>query len=142
MNTRHAELRAQQRGIPPLVDELLDRYGTEQHDGHGAVVLYFDRTSIRTMERELGHRPVASLLGQWDVPIKSAVQPTALPSLWGNATSGFIDHNNLLYLEAARLIIGTVVIPFESHHGRQSFRVRPGPRRFIPIHPKLGPGPQ
>lgn len=28
MNTQHAELRAQQRGIPPLMDDLLDRYGT------------------------------------------------------------------------------------------------------------------
>ena len=65
MNTRHAQTRAQQRGIPPLVDELLDRYGREQHDGHGAVILYFDHTSVRTMERELGHRPVAKLLGEW-----------------------------------------------------------------------------
>ena len=31
MNTQHAEIRAQQRGIPPLVDELLDRYGHEHH---------------------------------------------------------------------------------------------------------------
>ena len=35
MNTRHATTRAQQRGLPPLVDQLLDRYGEEQHDGHG-----------------------------------------------------------------------------------------------------------
>ena len=38
MNSRHAATRAQQRGIPPLVDQLLDLYGQEEHDGHGAVV--------------------------------------------------------------------------------------------------------
>ena len=64
MNTRHAEIRAQQRGIPPLVDELLDRYGHEQHDGHGAVILFLDKQSIRSMERDLGRRPVARL-AEW-----------------------------------------------------------------------------
>jgi hypothetical protein len=64
MNTQHAEIRAQQRGIPPLVDELLDRYGHEHHDGHGAVVLFLDKQSIRAMERDLGRRPVARL-AEW-----------------------------------------------------------------------------
>jgi hypothetical protein len=64
MNTQHADIRAQQRGIPPLMDELLDRYGHEQHDGHGAVILYLDKRSIRLMERDLGRRPVARL-AEW-----------------------------------------------------------------------------
>lgn len=64
MNTQHAVTRAQQRGIPPLVDELLDRYGQEQHDGRGAVVLYLDKRSIRLMERDFGRRPVARL-AEW-----------------------------------------------------------------------------
>ena len=38
MNTRHAEFRAQQRGIPPIIDQLLDLYGHEEHDGHGGVI--------------------------------------------------------------------------------------------------------
>lgn len=67
MNTQHAELRAQQRGIPPLMDELLDRYGHEQHDGHGAVILFLDKQSIRSMERDLGRRPVARLAEWLDV---------------------------------------------------------------------------
>jgi hypothetical protein len=33
----HTTVRAQQRGIPPLIDQLLEAYGQEQHDGHGAV---------------------------------------------------------------------------------------------------------
>lgn len=67
MNTQHAEIRAQQRGIPPLMDELLDRYGHEQHDGHGAVILFLDKQSIRSMERDLGRRPVAHLAEWLDV---------------------------------------------------------------------------
>lgn len=64
MNSKHANTRAQQRGIPPLLDELLDRYGQEQHDGHGAVVLYLSKSSIRQMERDFGRRPVARL-SEW-----------------------------------------------------------------------------
>jgi hypothetical protein len=63
VNTPHAQARAQ-RGIPPLMDELLDRYGHEQHDGHGAVILYLDKQSIRAMERDWGRRPVARL-AEW-----------------------------------------------------------------------------
>lgn len=49
MNTRHAEMRAQQRGFVPIVSQLLDQYGHEEHDGHGAVILYLDKRSIRCM---------------------------------------------------------------------------------------------
>lgn len=59
MYTKHAQARAQQRGIPPMVDQWLDLYGQEEHDGHGAVILYLDKKSIRNMERDLGRRPVA-----------------------------------------------------------------------------------
>lgn len=64
MNTHHAQIRAQQRGIPPLVSQLLDLYGQEEHDGHGAVILYLNKLSIRNMERDLGRRPVARL-SEW-----------------------------------------------------------------------------
>lgn len=64
MNTRHADIRAQQRGIPPMVGQLLDLYGQEEHDGHGGVILYLNKISIRNMERDLGSRPVARL-SEW-----------------------------------------------------------------------------
>ena len=64
MNTKHAEARAKQRGIPPLVDHLLDLYGEEEHSGHGTVTLYLNKHSIRSMERDLGRRPV-SRLAEW-----------------------------------------------------------------------------
>jgi hypothetical protein len=64
MNTKHAEIRAQQRGIPPMVDYLLDLYGQEEHDGHGGIVVYLNKVSIRHMEKDLGRRPVARL-SEW-----------------------------------------------------------------------------
>lgn len=61
MQTRHAQIRAQQRGIPPLIEDLLDRYGTERYDGCGAVTEFFDKSSLRNMEREMGREPVRCL---------------------------------------------------------------------------------
>jgi len=61
ITSRHAEIRAQQRGIPPLIDQILDLYGREQYDGHGGVVIYLDKGSIRRMERDMGREPVRRL---------------------------------------------------------------------------------
>lgn len=61
MNTRHAETRAQQRGIPPLIDQWLDLFGEEEYDGHGGVVRFFSRASIRAMKRAFGDAPVRKL---------------------------------------------------------------------------------
>lgn len=66
MNTRHADVRSQQRGIPPMVQQLLDLYGQEEHDGHGGVILYLSKASIRCMERDFGRRPVARLAEWFD----------------------------------------------------------------------------
>lgn len=59
--SKHAVIRAQQRGIPPFIDQLLDLYGREQYDGRGGVVSYFDKSSIRRMERDMGREPVRRL---------------------------------------------------------------------------------
>lgn len=67
MNTRHANVRAQQRGIPPFIDQVLDLYGREHYDGHGGVVLYLDSKSIRCMERDMGREPVRRLAEWRDV---------------------------------------------------------------------------
>lgn len=64
MHTRHALARAQQRGIPPLIDQILEQYGQEQYDGHGGIVLYLDKRSIRQMERDMGREPVRRL-SEW-----------------------------------------------------------------------------
>ncbi len=54
----HADTRAKQRGIPPLVVEWLERFGEEQHDHHGAVILHFSKRSTRRLERAVGRDPV------------------------------------------------------------------------------------
>ncbi len=64
MTYTHTKTRAQQRGTPPLIDDLLEAYGQEQHDGQGAVILYLNKTSVRRMERDMGRRPVARL-SEW-----------------------------------------------------------------------------
>lgn len=66
LTTKHAQSRAQQRGIPKFLDELLDRYGQEQYDDRGGVIRYFDSDSIRAMERDMGRAPVSRLFGgEW-----------------------------------------------------------------------------
>lgn len=64
--TAHATARAQQRGIPPLIEQLLDQYGDEEYDGHGVVTLYLSKKSIRKMEHDLGRRPVSRLSSWFD----------------------------------------------------------------------------
>ncbi len=61
MNTLHATQRAQQRCLPPLVEEWLDQFGEEEYDGHGGVIRFFSRASRRAMEREFGRAPVRKL---------------------------------------------------------------------------------
>lgn len=58
MNTLHAQTRSQQRGIPPMLDLWLDLYGAEEYDGHGAVIVYLNKKSIRDLAHDLGRRPV------------------------------------------------------------------------------------
>ena len=65
--TKHAERRAQQRRIDPFYDELLDRFGEEEFDGHGYVRRYFSKRSLRAMERSLGREPVRRLADKLNV---------------------------------------------------------------------------
>ena len=58
MQTKHCSTRSQQRGVPPMVKDWLLSYGQENHDGHGAIVRYFNDNSIRQMEREIGREPI------------------------------------------------------------------------------------
>jgi hypothetical protein len=54
IQTLHANIRAQQRGIPPLIQYWLLDYGAEEFDGRGGVVRYFSNACIKNMEREIG----------------------------------------------------------------------------------------
>lgn len=61
MTTKHFVTRAQQRGIPPLIDQWLDEYGEQIFDGHGGVLIAFTKRSIKAMERDFGRRPVSRM---------------------------------------------------------------------------------
>ena len=67
MNTQsHAATRAQQRCIPPLVDQWLDQFGEERYDGHGGLLKFFSHSSIRAMEKKFGRAPVRKLSEYFD----------------------------------------------------------------------------
>ena len=59
--SQHSQIRAQQRGVPPLVMHWLLDYGEESFDGHGGVVRYFSPQSIRQLERDVGQTPIKRL---------------------------------------------------------------------------------
>ena len=52
MNSKHAEIRMQQRAIPPLAVELYHLYGREQCQ-NGASILYLDGRARRKARRAL-----------------------------------------------------------------------------------------
>ena len=56
--TQHATHRAQQRGVPRLIATWLLEYGEERFDGKGGIIRFFNRKSLRRMERDMGSIPV------------------------------------------------------------------------------------
>lgn len=55
MNTsKHASIRCQQRGIPPIVVDMLLRYGQHEHDHAGAEIVYFDKRARKKVETYSG----------------------------------------------------------------------------------------
>jgi hypothetical protein len=59
--SQHAAIRAQQRGVPPLIAAWLVQFGEKAFDGNGGVIRYFTRENIRRMEREVGATPIRRL---------------------------------------------------------------------------------
>lgn len=69
-HTFHSSVRAQQRGIPTLIDQWLDQFGEEAYDGHGGIRMYFSQSSIRKMEKAIGRsilRKVSEYLDAYKV---------------------------------------------------------------------------
>ena len=52
--TLHAAKRCQQRGVPPLVIDLLLEFGSRQHDGLGAEICYFDKKAKKRLQTYAG----------------------------------------------------------------------------------------
>jgi hypothetical protein len=61
IQTYHAAIRAQQRGVPPLIQNWLLDYGAEQFDGRGGVMRYFSNECIRKMECDIGKALLKSM---------------------------------------------------------------------------------
>ncbi len=57
--TAHAAARARQRAIPAFLIDLLRRYGREQHDGRGGVILFFDRAARERVRAQAEARELA-----------------------------------------------------------------------------------
>lgn len=53
-NTMHSEIRQQQRGVPPIIVDLLIKFGNREHDARGGEVLYFDKKSKKKVETYVG----------------------------------------------------------------------------------------
>jgi hypothetical protein len=60
--TKHAQARCQQRGIPPLLIDLLLQFGATEDAGGGTCKLFFDKKARRKLRAYAG--PVAPLLDQ------------------------------------------------------------------------------
>ena len=58
MNNHHANTRAQQRAIPPLVIDWLLAYGSEAPCQNGVAIRYFDKPAKRRLERAYGREPI------------------------------------------------------------------------------------
>jgi hypothetical protein len=52
--TKHATVRQQQRGIPPLMVDLLLDFGSSEPSGNGTSMLFFDKPAKRRQESYAG----------------------------------------------------------------------------------------
>ena len=64
MTSTHANERMQQRAIPALALEMLERYGTSmRHDGHD--VLFMDKAARKQVAAAFGGRRACRVLEPW-----------------------------------------------------------------------------
>ncbi len=54
--SNHGSRRIQKRSVPPIVLDWLRDYGSEQYDGRGAVVRYFDNAAKERLTQVCGRR--------------------------------------------------------------------------------------
>ena len=62
--TAHAQTRLQQRGIPPMVIDLLMQFGSPLRCG-GAERLMFDKLAVKRLRRHLGGDRGLKLIERW-----------------------------------------------------------------------------
>jgi hypothetical protein len=62
--TKHAQTRLQQRGIPPMVIDLLMQFGSPLRCG-GAERLMFDKLAVKRLRRHLGGDRGLKIVERW-----------------------------------------------------------------------------
>ena len=64
--TKHAQMRLQQRAIPPLIIDWLCQYGCRLNGMNGTTICFFDRESRRFLTAEVGQLVVRRLSDMMD----------------------------------------------------------------------------
>lgn len=82
--TKHASKRVQQRNIPQLIIDWLWAYGKEIYDHKGGVIYYFDKISIRNIEKSHGTTVVKKLKSLLDTYIVVSSDSRALITVGHN----------------------------------------------------------
>lgn len=76
--TRHARERAQQRGIPRLMIDLLQRFGSRAYDHRGCVIRYLDKVARRAVEKYIGSQAYRRLHEYHDAYLVEAIDTGAI----------------------------------------------------------------
>ncbi len=76
--TRHSARRMQQRGIPPLMIEMLQRFGKHAYDHRGGVIRFLDHSARRLIERHLGSQVYRRLHEYQDAYLVEAMDTGAI----------------------------------------------------------------
>lgn len=81
--TTHAKVRQQQRGIPPVIIDLLQTHGAKERAGKDATTYYFDKASRRRVKAYFGRlgRSVEEFLDYYAVIGSNGQVITAAPRL-------------------------------------------------------------
>lgn len=82
--TSHARVRTQQRCIPPLILDWLQLYGQRQHDGRGAEIIYFDKSSRKMLASAVGGTVVQRVESLLDAYIVLSSDGNLITAGWRN----------------------------------------------------------
>lgn len=53
-HTHHSQIRAQQRGVPPIIVDLLMQFGAREPSGDGTQTVYFDKQARKRLQSYSG----------------------------------------------------------------------------------------
>lgn len=80
--TKHAHVRQVQRGIPPLILDWLQDYGTRLQDGQGAEIVQFDKGSRRRLAKAVGEQVLNRLVEFLDAYVVLGADGAVITAGW------------------------------------------------------------